>query len=109
MSIYVKDHDDNCQKLCNTSRFPDFFQFKTLSWSRESNHIFEKDCYVCVCNARSNSYGYGCELKINSTMLIHMTSNNTETWQSICIPASAGDVLSCNKYFAGDIQIIDLK
>lgn len=109
MSIYVKSQNDNCQKLCNTNRFPDFSSLKMLSWSGSSKHTFEKDCYVCVCHARSNTYGYGCELKINSTMLIHMTSNKTEHWQTICIPASKGDILSCNQYFAGDIQIIDLK
>ena len=81
MSIYVKDHDDNCQKLCNTNRFPNFSSLKTLSWSRESKHTFENDCYVML--------------------EVH--------WQSICIPVSAGDVLTCNKYFAGDIQILDLK
>ena len=109
MSIYVKSRNDNCQKLCNTSRFPDFSTVKMLSWSGRSTHVFDDECYVCVCNARSNTYGYGCELKINSTMLIHMTSNKTEHWQAICIPASKGDILSCNQYFAGDIQIVDLK
>ena len=48
MSIYVKDHDDNCQKLCNTSRFPNFSSLKTLSWSRESKHTHLKMIAMCA-------------------------------------------------------------
>lgn len=107
MSLYVKS-ENNCQTICNL-RFPSYSSVQKQSWSGINSYTFKEDCYVCICSARSNAYGYGCEIKLNSVMLIHMTSNKTENWQSMFLPVSAGDVLSCNSYFLGDIQIIPMK
>ena len=94
----------------NKIKRPDFSNVNRISWNGTSQrYTFTEDCYINVSNAHSKTYGYGCELKINSVFLIHTTGNDASTWQSIFVMVSKGDVLTCNDYFAGDIDIIGTK
>lgn len=94
----------------NKIKRPDFSNVNRISWNGTSQHYtFTEDCYINVVNAHSKTYGYGCELKINSVFLIHTTGNDASTWQSIFVMVSKGDVLTCNDYFVGDIDIIGTK
>lgn len=94
----------------NKIKRPDFSNVNRISWNGTSQrYTFTEDCYINVYNAHSKTYGYGCELKINSVFLIHTTGNDASTWQSIFVMVSKGDVLTCNDYFAGDIDIIGTK
>ena len=94
----------------NKIKRPDFSNVKRISWNGTSQrYTFTEDCYINVANAHSKTYGYGCELKINSVFLIHTTGNDASTWQSIFVMVSKGDVITCNDYFVGDIDIIGTK
>ncbi len=94
----------------NKIKRPDFSNVNRISWNGTSQrYTFTEDCYINVTNAHSKTYGYGCELKINSVLLIHTTGNDASTWQSIFVMVSKGDVLTCNDYFVGDIDIIGTK
>ena len=94
----------------NKIKRPDFSNVNRISWNGTSQrYTFTEDCYINVANAYSKTYGYGCELKINSVFLIHTTGNDSSTWQSIFVMVSKGDVLTCNDYFVGDIDIIGTK
>ena len=91
----------------NKIKRPDFSNVNRISWNGTSQrYTFTEDCYINVSNAHSKTYGYGCELNINSVILIHTTGNDASTWQSIFVMVSKGDVLTCNDYFVGDIDII---
>lgn len=94
----------------NKIKRPDFSNVKRIRWDGTSQrYTFTEDCYINIANAHSKTYGYGCELKINSVFLIHTTGNDASTWQSIFVMVSKGDVLTCNNYFVGDIDIIGTK
>lgn len=91
----------------NKIKRPDFSNVNRISWNGTSQrYTFTEDCYINVSNAHSKTYGYGCELNINSVILIHTTGNDASTWQSIFVMVSKGDVLTCNDHFVGDIDII---
>lgn len=94
----------------NKIKRPDFSNVNRISWNGTSQrYTFTEDCYINVANAHSKTYGYGGELKINSVFLIHTTRNDASTWQFIFVMVSKGDVLTCNNYFVGDIDIIGTK
>lgn len=94
----------------NKTKRPDFSNVKKISWNgKTQSYTFTEDCYINVCNARSKTYGYGCELKINSVFLIHTSGSDSSTWQSAFVMVSKGDILTCNDYFVGDIDIIGTK
>ena len=94
----------------NKIKRPDFSNVKRISWNGTTqSYTITEDCYINVCNAHSKEYGYGCELKIGSIFLVHATGNDSSTWQSAFVMASKGDILTCNNYFVGDIDIIGTK
>lgn len=94
----------------NKIKRPDFSNVKRISWNGTTqSYTITEDCYINVCNAHSKTYGYGCELRINSVFLVHTTGNDSSAWQSTFVMASKGDVLTCNNYFVGDIDIIGTK
>ena len=94
----------------NRIKRPDFSNVKRISWNGTTqSYTITEDCYINVCDAHSKTYGYGCELRINSVFLVHTTGNDSSAWQSTFVMASKGDVLTCNNYFVGDIDIIGTK
>ena len=94
----------------NRIKRPDFSNVKRISWNGTTqSYTITEDCYINVCDAHIKTYGYGCELRINSVFLVHTTGNDSSAWQSTFVMASKGDVLTCNNYFVGDIDIIGTK
>lgn len=94
----------------NKIKRPDFSNVKRIRWDGTTqSYTITEDCYINVCNTHSKVYGYGCELKIGSIFLVHATGNDPSTWQSAFVMASKGDILTCNNYFVGDIDIIGTK
>lgn len=107
MSIYIKQEDSYDEIIHRL--VPNWKNLTKLEWSGKHSYTVTTDSWLVVVDARSNSSGWGAELYVGSTVLIHSTGTTESNLTSIAVPVFAGDVINSNSYFRGNLQLVSLK